>query len=77
MLATGPKVHKFKPGQGDGCFKGDKNAQHAFLWRGSKARDPMLSDIKACKNHLGSMNKNTLQGRIHHFLCPFLLLATR
>jgi hypothetical protein len=31
VLATGPKGCRFKPGQGDGFFKGDKNPQHTFL----------------------------------------------
>jgi hypothetical protein len=31
VLAIGPKVHRFKPGQGDGFFKGDKIPQHALL----------------------------------------------
>jgi hypothetical protein len=31
VLAIGPKGCGFKPGQGDGLFKGDKNLQHTFL----------------------------------------------
>jgi hypothetical protein len=31
VLATGPKGCGFEPDQGDGFFKGDKNAQHTFL----------------------------------------------
>jgi hypothetical protein len=41
VLATGPKVRRFKPARGDGLFKGDKNPQHTFLRRGSKAGGPM------------------------------------
>jgi hypothetical protein len=37
VLAIGPKVCKFKPGQSDGYLKGNKSPQHAFLRRGSKA----------------------------------------
>jgi hypothetical protein len=41
MLATGHKARGFKPGRGRWIFKGDKNPQHEFLRRGSKAVDPM------------------------------------
>jgi hypothetical protein len=41
VLATGPKVHGFKPGRGRSIFKGDKNPWHDFLWRGSEAVGPM------------------------------------
>jgi hypothetical protein len=37
VLATGPKVRGFNPGRGRWIFKGDKNPQHNFLRRGSKA----------------------------------------
>jgi hypothetical protein len=36
VLASRPKVRAFKPGRGDGLFKGD-NFQNAFLQTGSKA----------------------------------------
>jgi hypothetical protein len=39
VLATGPKVHGFKPGRW--IFKGDKNLLRDSLWRGSKAGGPM------------------------------------
>jgi hypothetical protein len=38
-LATGPKVRGFSFGPATD-FKGDKNPQHAFLRRGSKAVGP-------------------------------------
>jgi hypothetical protein len=38
-------------------FKGDKNPQHAFLRRGSKAGGSVLKDITACKNHFEIMNE--------------------
>jgi hypothetical protein len=41
VLAIGPTVIGFIPGRGRWIFKGDKNTQHAFLWRGSKAVCPM------------------------------------
>jgi hypothetical protein len=47
VIAIGPKVRGFKPGRGRRIFKGDKNLQHAFLGRGSKAVGPM-SDLTAC-----------------------------
>jgi hypothetical protein len=43
----------------------------------TKAGDPMTLDFTAYKKSLASMNKNTSQGQIYHFLRPFLLLSTR
>jgi hypothetical protein len=39
VLATGPKVRD--PDRGRWIFKGDKNPEHNFLWRGNKAIGPM------------------------------------
>jgi hypothetical protein len=41
VLATGPKVRGFDPDRGRWIFKGDKNPEHRFLRRGSKAVGPM------------------------------------
>jgi hypothetical protein len=41
MLATGPKVRGFDPDRGRWIFNGDKNPEHHFLRRGSKAVGPM------------------------------------
>jgi hypothetical protein len=41
VLAFGTQVRGFKPGQSRRIFKGEKNPQHAFLRRGSKAVCPM------------------------------------
>jgi hypothetical protein len=41
VLATGPKVRGFDPDRGRWIFKGDKNPEHYFLRRGSKAVGPM------------------------------------
>jgi hypothetical protein len=41
VLATGPKVRGFDPDRGRWIFKGDKNPEHHFLRRGSKAVDPV------------------------------------
>jgi hypothetical protein len=41
VLATGPKVRGFDPDRGRWIFKGDKNPEHHFLRRGSKAVGPM------------------------------------
>jgi hypothetical protein len=41
VLTTGPKVRGFDPDRGRWIFKGDKNPEHHFLWRGSKAVGPM------------------------------------
>jgi hypothetical protein len=37
VLATGSKVRGFDPDRGRWIFKGDKNPEHHFLRRGSKA----------------------------------------
>jgi hypothetical protein len=37
VLATGPKVRGFDPDRGRWIFKGDKNPEHNFLRKGSKA----------------------------------------
>jgi hypothetical protein len=41
VLATGPKVRGFDPYRGRWVFKGDKNPEHHFLRRESKAVGPM------------------------------------
>jgi hypothetical protein len=41
VLATGPKVRGFDPDRWRWIFKGDKNPEHHFLRRGSKAVGPM------------------------------------
>jgi hypothetical protein len=42
MLATGIKVHGFKPGQGTWIFKGNQNLQHDFPHRGVKGICPCI-----------------------------------
>jgi hypothetical protein len=42
MLPVSTQACEFKPGQCCQDFSGQKNPQHAFLQRGSKAVDPML-----------------------------------
>jgi hypothetical protein len=49
VLATGPKVRGFGPDRGRWIFKGDKNPEHHFLRRRSKAIGPM---------NLTSVNRN-------------------
>jgi hypothetical protein len=41
VLAFSIQVRGFKPGRSRRIFKGEKNSQHAFLRRGSKAVGPM------------------------------------
>jgi hypothetical protein len=41
VLATWPKVRGFDPDRGRWIFKGDKNPEHNFLRKGSKAVGPM------------------------------------
>jgi hypothetical protein len=52
VLATGPKVRGFDPDQG--IFKGDKNTEHHFLRRGSKA----VVNLRHVKEPLG-MNRTS------------------
>ena len=49
VLTTGPKVRGFDPGRGRWIFKGDKNPEHHFLRRGSKAVGRRFT---ACKRTL-------------------------
>jgi hypothetical protein len=45
VLATGPKVRGFDPVRGRRIFKCDKNPEHHFLRRVSKAVSPMSYGI--------------------------------
>jgi hypothetical protein len=47
VLAIGPKVLRFKPGQGDGFLRTINIPQHTFLRRGGKAVCPMSYDFTA------------------------------
>jgi hypothetical protein len=47
VLATGPQVREFEPNRRR-WIKGDKNPQHDFLRRGSKAVGLMSYDFTAC-----------------------------
>jgi hypothetical protein len=49
VLATGPKVRGFDPDRGRWIFKGDKNPEHRFLRRGSKA----VVDLRHVKEPYG------------------------
>ena len=48
-LASGPKVRGFDPDRGRWIFKGDKNPEHHFLRRGSKA----VVDLRHVKEPYG------------------------
>jgi hypothetical protein len=50
VLAIEPKVRGFKPGRGRWVFKRDKNPQHAFLRRASKALGQCLKTSRHVKN---------------------------
>jgi hypothetical protein len=41
VFATGPKVRGFDPDRGRWTYEGDRNPEHHFLRRGSKAVSPM------------------------------------
>jgi hypothetical protein len=48
VLVSGPEVGGFKPWRRRWIFKGDKNPQHDFLRRGSKAVGPTSFNFTAC-----------------------------
>jgi hypothetical protein len=48
VLTIGPKVRGFKPGRWRWISNGDKNLQHAFFQKWSKAVVPMSEDFTAC-----------------------------
>jgi hypothetical protein len=74
VLATGPKVHGFK--SGDGFLRVIKIRSIPSLGREVKPYATSL-EFTACKKSLTGINKNTSQDQIYHFLHPFLLLTTR
>jgi hypothetical protein len=49
-LASGTRVHGFKPGRSRRIFSGEKNPLHAFLRKGSKAVCPMSQICGMLKN---------------------------
>jgi hypothetical protein len=53
VLAVGPKFRGFKPGRERWVFKDDKNPQHAFLRRGSKAVGPMSKGFTVYEKNPG------------------------
>jgi hypothetical protein len=73
VLAIGPKVHRFKPGQGQWIFKGDKNPLHGFLQRGSKAVGPKSYEFMACLRSL-QYERNTCRQN-SELITMFLLLC--
>jgi hypothetical protein len=48
VLAIGTKVRGFKLRREQCIFKGDKNSQHTFLRKESKAVGPMSLDFAEC-----------------------------
>jgi hypothetical protein len=50
LLASGTRVRGFKPGRSRQIFSGEKNPQHAFLRKGSKAVCPISQICCMLKN---------------------------
>jgi hypothetical protein len=77
VLAIGPKVCGFKPGQGDGFLRAIKICSTPSFEGEEKLEASCRKILRHVKQLLATMNKNSLQGQVHHSLGPFLLLATR
>jgi hypothetical protein len=76
MLAIGLKVRGFIPSQGRWIFKGNKNPQHDFLWRGSKAVGPMSQICMACYKDTCGVWQRYFVGKINGNFSPgFSLLC--
>jgi hypothetical protein len=56
-------------------FKGHKNPQRAFLWRGSKAVGPMSYDFTACKQSFRSTNTDISKSKFIISFSKFLLIC--
>jgi hypothetical protein len=76
MLAIGPKVQVINPDQDDGFLRAIKIRSTPSFGEEVKPESPRRIILRHLKDHLGSMNKNTSQGQIHHLLRSFLLLAS-
>jgi hypothetical protein len=76
VLAIKPKVRWFKPSQGGWFLRAIKICS-TLSFGGEVKSEASREILRHVKKALASVNKNTLQGQIHHSLCPFLLLATR
>jgi hypothetical protein len=76
ILTSGTQVRGFKPGRSRRIFPGEKNPQHAFLRRGSRAVCPMsqICDI---------LNNSVIKWQLRHkqnfsaISLPFSSLANR
>jgi hypothetical protein len=77
MLAIGPEVLGFKPSRGDVFLTAINICNMPSFGGEVKLKAPCCKILWHVKYHLESMNKNTSQGQIRHFLRMFLLLATR
>jgi hypothetical protein len=64
-----------KPRRERRIFRDDKNQEHTFFRRGSKARDVMFSDLMAYKTSLRSANKEILKAKFIISFATFLLIS--
>jgi hypothetical protein len=67
VFSIGPKGCWFKPGRGGGFLRVIKVCSTPFFREEVKLSAP-CKILWHVRNHLGSMNKNTSQGQIQHFL---------
>jgi hypothetical protein len=76
-LATEPKVHGFKPGQGRLIFNGVKNPYHDFLRKETKPSVPCREILRHVRVPYG-VCKRYFVGKIHgHFSPSFSFIAIR
>jgi quinol-cytochrome oxidoreductase complex cytochrome b subunit len=77
MLAIGPKVSGFIPGQGRWIFKGDKNPQHPFLRRRIKPSAPCRKILWHVKESFEVWNKIFVRQKFIIFFTSSSCFATR
>jgi hypothetical protein len=77
MLASGTRVHGFKPGRSLRIFFGRKNPQHAFLRKGSKAVGPVLQICGTLKNPCDYVEVGSKAKFVGHFSSELSSFANR
>jgi hypothetical protein len=77
MLTIRPKVHGFKPVQGEGFLRAIKIHSTCSFGGEIKLEAPCCKILWHVKKSLANMNKDTFQGQIHHSLHLFQMTAGR
>jgi hypothetical protein len=76
MLASGTQDRGFAPGRSPSDFSGEKNPQHAFLRKGSKAICPMSQICGMSKNPITYRGSRGYRLNCWTFLARFRSLLT-